>query len=114
MYKGESLPKHFLIDCVLCYIKKKKMQGGCVLIGFEREEIMIFEERIAKKHFPPFGSYSYMKNKDLTILVPFQAYDLGERGRYSSSFTSYLSVRCYFVNIIVKSNIYIFFLDYTS
>lgn len=109
MYKGESLPKHFLIDCVLCYIKKKKMQGGCVLIGFEREEIMIFEERIAKKHFPPFGSYSYMKNKDLTILVPFQAYDLGERGRYSSSFTSYLSVRYYFVNIIVKSNIYIFF-----
>lgn len=102
IYMGKPLPKHYLIDCVLCYIKNKTKQGGCVLVGFEREEIMIFEERLAKKHFPPFGSYSHMKNKIDSILIPFKEPDLSDKGRYRSSFTSYLTVRYLYLENIRK------------
>jgi len=93
IYKGKPIPKHYLIDCVLCYMKNNNASGGCVLMGFSREEIMIFEGRLAKKHFPPFGSYQRMEKTILTILVPFKGPDLGEKGRYMSSFTCYLKVR---------------------
>lgn len=68
------------------------MSGGCVLIEFSREEIMIFEERLGFKHFPPFGSYESMLRKNITILVPFKGPDLGDIGRYKTSLTSYLKV----------------------
>lgn len=72
------------------------MIGGCVLIGFLREEILIFEERLAKKHFPPFGSYSFTKNNNFTILVQCTGADLVDEGRYKSSLTSYLKVRHFY------------------
>lgn len=92
IYTNKPLPKHTLIDCVLSYIKDKHMPGGCVLIGFPREEIMIFEERLAFKHIPPFGSYESISEKNITILVPFKGPDLGDTGRYKTSLTSYLKV----------------------
>lgn len=81
-----------MIDCVLSYIKDKHMSGGCVLIEFSREEIMIFEERLAFKHLPPFGLHESMSEKNITILVPFKGPDLGGVGRYKTSLTSYLQV----------------------
>lgn len=95
IYNGKPLPNHYLIDCVLCFIKENNMNGGCVLIGFLREEIMIFEERLAKKHVPPFGSYSFTNNNIFTILVECKGSNSGEDGRYKSSLTSYLKVRLY-------------------
>lgn len=91
IYKGKLLPNHNLIDCVLNLIKTKKMPGGCVLVGFSREEIMIFEERLAGKHYPPFGSYKNTKHK--TSLIPLVGPDFGDNGRYKTSLTSYLKVR---------------------
>lgn len=91
IYKGKRLPDHNLIDCVLCYIIKNKMNGGCVLVGFSREEIMIFEERLARKHYPPFGSYKITKNK--TLLLSLEGPDLGDNGRYKTPLTSYLKER---------------------
>jgi len=96
IYNGKPLAKECLIDCVLCYIKQKNTYGGCVLVGFLREEIKILEERLAQKHFPPYGSHSHMKNENLTILVPFKGPDLGDEGRYKSSFSSYLKVRYFY------------------
>jgi len=91
IYKGKPIQKHHLIDCVLCYINEKNMVGGCVLVGFQREEIMIFEERLAKKNYPPFGSYSDIKNKYLTTLVSNKRPE--GFGMYQSSISSYLKVR---------------------
>lgn len=92
IHRNRPLPKHILIDCVLSYIKDKHMSGGCVLIEFSREEIMIFEERLAFKHLPPFGSHESMSQKNLTIMVPFKGPDLGDIGRYKTSLTSFLKV----------------------
>lgn len=116
IYKGKTLPKHYLIDCVLCYIKEKKMDEGFVIIGFSREEIMILEERIARKLYPPFGSNNSVSDKKVTIIVPFKGPGLSDEGRYASSFTSCLKVsRQLFLNNmeqIVK--MCSFFLDFTS
>lgn len=92
IYNGEILPKHHLVDCVLCYIKEKKVDDGFVLIGFSREEMIILEERIARKLYPPFGSNNSISNKNVTIIVPFKGPDLSDEGRYKSSFTSCLKV----------------------
>lgn len=100
IYNGKSLPNHYLIDCILCYIKENNMNGGSVLIGLLREEIMILEERLAKKHSPPFGSYNFTNNKKFTILVECKGPDLGDDGRYKSSFTSYLKVRFLYLDKI--------------
>lgn len=103
IYKGEPLPKYFLIDCVLCFIKENNMDGGWVILGLSREEIMILEERLAKqKHFPPFGSYSQVKNKTPTILVPFKGPNYGDKGKYLSSLTSYLKVKLLSLDNIQK------------
>lgn len=73
------------------------MHGGWVVLGLSREEIMILEERLAKqaKHFPPFGSYSHIKNQNPTILVPFKRPNYGDKGKYSSTLTSYLKVKLF-------------------
>lgn len=77
------------------------MQGGWVIFGLQREEIMILEERLAKqKHFPPFGLYSHMKNINPTILVPYKGPNYGDKGKYLSSLTSYLKV-----NVLLLENI---------
>lgn len=92
IYNGKPIPKYCLIDCVLAYIKTNITRQGFVLIGFPREELMIIEERLAKKHYPPYGSYAYMKNKILSIMVPFKGPDLGNEGRYRTSLSNYLNV----------------------
>jgi len=69
------------------------MVGGCVLVGFQREEVMIFEERLAKKNYPPFGSYSDINNKYLTTLISNKRPNTGDVGMYKSSISSYLKVR---------------------
>lgn len=92
IYRGKPLPKHQLIDCVLCYIKDKRMPGGFVLVEFPREDVMIFEGRLAYRHLPPFGAYELIRDKQPTVLVPFKGPDLGDKGRYRSSLTGYLKV----------------------
>lgn len=93
IYRGTPLPKHCLIDCVLYFIKAKKMPRGCVFIEFSKEDIMILEERLSNKHSPPFGSHGFMKDISPTILAPFKGPDLVGVGRYASSFTIFLKVR---------------------
>ncbi|VVC27324.1 Hypothetical protein CINCED_3A004966 [Cinara cedri] len=92
IYNGKPIPKYCLIDCVLAYMKSNIMLQGFVLIGFPREELMIIEERLAKKHYPPYGSYAYMKNNILSIMVPFKGPDLGDEGRYRTSLSNYLKI----------------------
>lgn len=92
IYRNKPIPRHSLIDCVFSYIKDKQMSGGCVLLEFPKEEIMMFEERLAFQHLPPFGSYDSMSEKNITILVTYKGPDIGDMGRYNTSLTSYLKV----------------------
>lgn len=93
IYKGKSVPKHYLVDCALCYIRENDTRAGCVLVGFLREEIAIIEQRLAKKRYPPYGPHWYAKNENPSVLVPFKGVETGDEGRYASSFHSYLKVR---------------------
>lgn len=93
IYKGKPVPKHYLVDCALCYIRENDTRAGCVLVGFLREEIAIVEQRLAEKRYPPYGTYWYTKNENLSVLVPFEGVDTDDEGRYASSFHSYLKVR---------------------
>lgn len=69
------------------------MHGGCVFLGFSKEDIMTLEERLSNRQSPPFGSHRFMKDIHPTILAPFKGPDLVGLGRYGSSFTRYLKVR---------------------
>lgn len=93
IYKGKSVPKYDLVDCALCYIRENDTHAGCVLVGFLREEIAIVEQRLAEKRYPPYGPHWYAKNKNLSVLVPFEGVGTDDEGRYASSFHSYLKVR---------------------
>lgn len=93
IYNGKPIPKYCLIDCILAYIKANVLSQGFVLIGLPQEELMMLEERLANKHYPPYGSYDYMKNKILSIMVPHKGPELGDEGKYKTSFSSYIFVR---------------------
>jgi hypothetical protein len=69
------------------------MPGGCVFIGFSKEDIMTLEERLSNRNSPPFGAHNFMKDINPTILAPFKGPDLVGIGRYGSSFTRYFKVR---------------------
>ncbi|XP_025198187.1 uncharacterized protein LOC112596641 [Melanaphis sacchari] len=92
IYRGKPLPKYCLIDCVLYYIKAKKVLGGCVFIGFSKENIITLEERLSNRNSPPFGTHDFMKDINPTILAPFKGPDLVGIGRYETSFTRYLKI----------------------
>jgi len=96
VYAGKPIPIHELIDCALCYVSDNANAagGGCVLAGFQREEIMLFEERLAKKNFPPFGAYSDVSHvKYVTTLISNRLPDISDHGMYKSSISSYLKAR---------------------
>lgn len=90
------------------------MQGGCVLVGYpnKQEELMVLEEKLAEKHYPPYGSYNYIKNQNLTLLVPFKSPNLGGKRRYKSSLTSYLKVRILFYSMLLLKTVIVIFHRY--
>ncbi|XP_022183115.1 uncharacterized protein LOC111042724 [Myzus persicae] len=92
IYKGKPLPKHCLIDCVLYYIKAKKVPEGYVFIEFSKEDIITLEERLSNRNSPPFGTHKFMKDLKPIILAPFKGPDLVGIGRYETSFTRYLKI----------------------